>query len=250
MSGANMSVADMIGRCNQNPDSSLYFDGVTSGDAFPATVRVFVPRYRLVFVDHFLGDSIDTRWNSTTQGTPTAATIRDEKNGVLALALASTSEAETNEQNWNDLLQLDTTSGLVMEVAFKFSGAIAANERAVIGFGSARNNTYDSVARNAWFRVDAAMDLLTESDDGTTDTDDKDSTQNLTANNYHYGRIEMLGPNDVRFYAGSSVPTRINSGTTFKIGSTLVQPIISIQKASGASTPRLDVDYINIHARR
>lgn len=243
------SIAELARDWGSRPDASIYWDDNDRG-VEPRTVpRVFVPRFRLVWADHFLGDALDARWNNTTQGTPTAAAIQNQKNGVFRLALAATDEAETNELNFADNLQFDPTAGLVMEVGFRFVNAIAANHRAVIGFGSARNNTFDSVTYNAWFRVDADMDLLTESDDNTTDTDDDDTDQNLTANIWHYGRIECISANDVRFFAGAGVPTRVNSGVTFKIGPNLVQPIIGVQKASSTGQPHLEIDYCAVYAR-
>lgn len=234
---------------NNRPDCSIYFDSVLSATQPQAAPRVFAPRYRLVWADHFLGDALDARWNLSTEGTPTTASIQNAKNGVLRIPLAATSEAETNELNFGDLLQFDTTSGLVMEVGFRFPTLPSTNERAVIGFGSARNNTLDSVATNAWFRLEADGDLLTESDDGTTDTDDDDTDQDLTANIWHYGRIEFKNANDVWFSAGAGTPSRVNSGVTFKTGAALVQPIVSVQKSSGTGTPSLDLDYLHIYAR-
>jgi hypothetical protein len=250
MTPRNRSFAEHSRVWDQRPDSGLYFDPVTTSLGPVGVPRVFVPRYKLQFQDHFLGDSIDARWNESTNGTPTGASIQNAKNGVVRLAIAATSEAELDELNFNDILQFDTTSGLVMEIAFRFTTAVTTAQSAYFGFGSARNNTYASIARRAGFSLNADMNLAAVTDDATTDTGLIDTLDDLTAGRWHYGRIECISASRVDFYSGPSTTVRVASATTFSIGSTLVQPILSCQKASGSGTTSLEVDYVGIWARR
>jgi hypothetical protein len=245
---ASRSSGELARIWNNRPDASMYFDSVQSATTPQSAPRVFVPRYRLVFQDHFLGLK-DARWNVSTQNSPTTAAIQNAKNGVFRLIIAATSEAERNELNFNDVLPFDTTSGLVMEVGFKPVAGYGANEDFFIGFGTARNNTYASMTRRAGFGASGDNNLCTQSDDTTTDTGLIDTGQDLTAGQWHYGRIEFKSATDIWFSSGSGVPTRVNSSTTFTTGATLVQPILSTGKASGTGVPSLDLDYVAIFAR-
>lgn len=207
--------------------------------------RVFCPRYRKVFIDDFDGVALDTnRWNvvdTSAAGTPTNS-ILDAANGQLRLLLDNTSEAQTYGINKNDLLMVHPASEPVLEFGFTTSLDIAANEVVVCGLGSTHNNTFDSIASNAWFRLDGDADILVETDDGTTNDDDNDTTLNMLANSIHHAQINVLSPGNVKFRINN---TKCLDSTTFAINSsTMLQPMFIVQKASGTTTPALILDYV------
>jgi hypothetical protein len=118
------------------------------------------------------------------------------------------------------------------------------------GLASARNATPDSVAVNAWFRMQGSASLtavVAETDDATTDNDDK-ATGYTLASVYKTFLIDFTnGLNDVRFYIEGE---RVAAGTTFNMSAVAagqnVQPYVTLQKASGTGTPSVTIALVEI----
>jgi hypothetical protein len=138
-----------------------------------------------------------------------------------------------------------------------------ANEDLVIGFASAYNATIDSVANNAWIKLaGASLSVVLESDDATTDNDDKapDTAFTLTAATMYEFKISMsavdgASSTNVKFFARSTVGgdwTALTSGSTvFKFGANIAaQPYVFFQKASSTDTGGIKVDYIRSYWKR
>ena len=130
----------------------------------------------------------------------------------------------------------------------------AADEIMVIGFGTAQNDDEDAVTNSAWFKLDADADLLVESDDGTTDDNDNDTTVDITADTWYELKIDCSTVTDCDFFYRNTLAgdwTEVLSATAFSLGADAsVQPYIQVQKATGAGVPSLKIDYIHVYWKR
>ena len=173
--------------------------------------------------------------DTSSSGTPTYLNITED-GGAAKLTLASTSEEEIVTLYQSDVLPWDLAKLQYVEFDVKVAGMDAVTD-VVVGIGSARNDTEDSVSVNAWFKIDGSVStssLVVETDDGTTDNDDV-STGTSLSSTYKRLTIDLTnGLSDVRFYVDGA---RVADGTTFSLSSVTsgqnVQPIIQIHKASG-----------------
>lgn len=189
--------------------------------------------------------------DTSASGSPTYLCITED-GGAAALTLASTSEAENVCLYFNDVLPWDLAGLQYVKFVAKVSGVDSATTL-VFGVGSARNDTPDSVATLAWFRIEGSAstsNVVCETDDGTTDNDDKATGQTLSSTYKTFVIDFSKGLTDVRFFIeGEPVAT----GTTFNMSAVSsgqnVQPIIQIQKASGTGTPAVTIALIEAQYR-
>ena len=210
------------------------------------------------YADDFLGTSAAfptsadpaTPWlvaDTSSAGAPTY--VRNASNAVLTLA--STSEVENVCLYHGDALSFDIDDIQTVEMRVKISGCTSGTE-IVFGVGSARNDTTDSVAANAWFKMVGATStsyVVVETDDGTNDLDDKATGQTLSTT-YKRFLIDFTGgKSNVKFYIDGK---RVASSVTFDMSnySSGLQPIVQIQKSSSANTDAITIDYVSIVAKR
>lgn len=189
--------------------------------------------------------------DTSSSGTPTYLCVTED-GGAATLTLASTSEAENVCLYFNDVLPWDLAKLQFVKFVAKVSGIDSATTL-VMGVGSARNDTPDSVAVNAWFRMEGSAStsaVACETDDATSDLDDKATGQTLAAV-YKTFLIDFTqGLSDIRFYIEGE---RVAASTTFTLANITagqnVQPIIQIQKASGTGTPAVTIAMIEAKYR-
>lgn len=190
--------------------------------------------------------------DTSSSGTPTYLCVTED-GGAAALTLAATSELENVCLYFNDVLPFDLA--MIQHVWFvaKFNAQADAVTTLTMGLGSARNDTPDSVTVNAWFRVEGSVstsNLLCETDDNTTDNDDKATGTTLTTTYKKLGIDFTNGLADVRFYVDGA---RVAAGTTFNMSAVTsgqnVQPIIQLQKASGTGVPAIQIAEFGIQYR-
>lgn len=172
--------------------------------------------------------------DTSSAGTPTYVTATED-GGSFVATLASTSEAEIVTLYQNDILMLDLAKLHQVWWIAKVSGIDSVTDL-VLGVGSAQNDTEDSVATAAWFKIDGSAstsNLLAETDDGTNDN----SVTTATSLSSTYKKLLIdfsSGLSDVRFFIDG---TRVASGTTFDMSDvsagTNVQPFMQLHKASG-----------------
>jgi len=180
--------------------------------------------------------------DTSAAGTPTYLVATDTG---MTLTCDSTSEAQVVSVYQNDVLIYDLASLQSIWFVTKFVAQADAVTTLTMGVGSARNSTADSVTVNAWFRVEGSVsvsNLLCETDDNTTDNDDKAAGTGLLLV-YKKLLIDFTkGLADVRFYCDGA---RVAQATTFDMSAVTagqnVQPIIMLQKASGTGVPALSV---------
>lgn len=181
--------------------------------------------------------------DTSAAGTPTYL-CATEDGGQAVLTLAATSEVENVCLYQGDILFLDLAQLKRFEFLAKVSGVDSATT-IVMGLGSARNDTPDSVTVNAWFRIEGSASLtnvVAETDDNSTDNDDKATGATLSSTWKKFVIDFTNGLSDVRFFIDGE---RVATATTFSMSSVTsgqnVQPIFQIQKGSGTGTPALSI---------
>lgn len=188
----------------------------------------------------------------TLEITGTTPTIVNQNGGGVKLTLTSTSEAQIATLYQNDVLPIP----LLGLQRIRFNAVVAGIDSVttlVMGVASAQNDAADSVATNAWFRMQGSASLtalLAETDDGTTDNDDVATGATLAAVSKEFIIDFSHGITDIRFFIdGQPVAT----GTTFSMAaatsSTYVQPFVQLQKGSGTGVPsvtigRIEFEYV------
>lgn len=187
--------------------------------------------------------------DTSSAGTPTYLNATDLG---AALTLAATNEEEIVTLYQNDVLPYDLADIQRIEMVGKVSG-IDSVTTLVFGLGSAQNDTEDSVATLAWFRMQGSAstsNVVVETDDGTNDNDDKATGATLSSTFKKFIIDFTNGLADVRFFIDGQ---RVAAGTTFDMSNiasgTSVQPFVQLHKASGTGTPAFHLRHLKIVAK-
>lgn len=186
--------------------------------------------------------------DTSSAGTPTYLVATGDGGGMV-LTLEATSEAQVVTMYHNDVLCFDVRTIQRVDMILKVSG-IDSVTTLVAGVASAQNDTADSVATNAWFRMQGSAStsaVVAETDDATVDNDDK-STGATLSSTYKLFTIDFSnGLSDVRFFIDGE---RVAAATTFDMSALAaglnVQPFVQIQKASGTGTPAVTIKKFRI----
>jgi len=199
----------------------------------------------------------------STGGSPTLARVADAADGQLALTMDTTSEAQQLVLYANDELNINTDQEPVFICRASLDAQFAGSTSIlVMGLAGPYNAAPDSVANHAWFRVEGAnLNLLLESDDATTDTDDIDSTTDLVAATMAEFKVSTAAedgasPTDVKFFyrttlGGDWTEQKAADGTKFVIGANVdVQPYVHLGRASGADADGIKLDYVRCYWKR
>lgn len=169
------------------------------------------------------------------------------------LTLAATSEVEVLPLCFGDALDIDIDDIQRVEMRVSISAStFTSGSILAFGVGSARNATLDSVAANAWFRMEGANSttlVYCESDDGVNDNDDKSSGVTLGTTPKEFVIDFTGGKSNVKFFIDGQ---RVASTTTFDMSNYTagLQPIVQLQKAANTNVNGVVVDYIKIVAKR
>lgn len=205
------------------------------------------------FFDDFLGDAGQTApnpWKFTKTGVSTNNTgdYLSAADGRFAMTHSADSEAQSMRLDWGDnlLVNMSKKPRLEVRALINFAGAtFSADQRLVIGFASAFNATLDSIAHHAWFRIEGAnLNILTESDDATTDDDDNDTGLDIVDNTMTVFEVDATSLSAVKFLVNG-----LSAGTLSMAAlpaNSLVQPFIAIQRDAGAELEVLTVDYAQV----
>lgn len=212
----------------------------------------------VVYEDDFIGTSATlpssadpaTPWlidDTSASGTPTY--VRNASAAVLTLA--ATNEVENVCLHHGDALSFDIDDIQTVEMRVKVSGCTSGTT-IVWGVGSARNDDPDAVTAHASFKMvgaDSTTAVVVETDDGTTDLDDKATGKTLSTTYKRFVIDFTGGKRDVKFYIDGE---RVASSTTFDMSgySAGLQPIVQIQKAANTNADAVTVDYVKITAKR
>lgn len=185
--------------------------------------------------------------DTSSAGAPTYLCLT-ANGGAAAFTLAADSEAEIVTLSQGDVLPFDLAQ--LQRVSFTVKvAAIDAVTTLVFGVASARNDTSDTVAINAWFRMQGSASttaLLVETDDGTTDNDDNATGTTLAAV-YKKCTIDFTnGLSDIRFFVDGAP---VGNETFSLAGITAdqnVQLYMQLQKASGTGVPSITISNVEV----
>lgn len=196
--------------------------------------------------------------DTSSAGTPTYAQKADAQGGVLEMLHDNTSEAQVVTLYWGDEQCIGYNKSPVFISRVKIPATPSAANFLVWGLASAQNDTEDSVAINAWFRVEgASLAVKLETDDGTTDSDDK--TGFTAVADTWYETMVAVGSTGIVtfFYRSAASPSAMPAWTqltpqTFTIaaGTTNLQPMVQLRKSAGTTTDTFLVDYIDVSWER
>ena len=193
-----------------------------------------------------------TKTTTTTVGAPTGDYVSSVRNGVYQLKLASNSEAESARVDFADTRPIPLEAGLVCEFWIDAINALPiAAERMAFGLVSAYNATWDSATINCWFRLEANGDLLVETDDNTTDNDDKATSKTLVIATRYGLRIVVDTLSRIEFQFSTTAAASDAKWTTTNVlsmkdltaANRLVQIIMAVQKDSGTGVPDVQADF-------
>lgn len=201
--------------------------------------------------------------DTSSSGTPTYVIGTDggaasQAPGIAKLDFDSQSEAQVIIMSHGGIELFDVTDGLIYETRLKMNqAAVTSGTDFSFGVCAGQNATWDSTTVMAAFRVVGATSttaVVVETDDGTTDLDDKTTGGLTLINAYKYFKIDMTNLSDVKFYMtdANSKLVRVSQAVTHDLSaySSCVQPVFQLQKASGAATDGVSIDYVRITGRR
>jgi len=222
--------------------------------------ETIMPMYPVSVYDDFLGEAYNTTfWGTTETDINTApALVGDAVNGVIQLTLDSDDITQIAALHFGDNLCLSMAQGLVMEWRATFHVLpLTGTEtvQAVMGFASAHNATIDSIATNAWFKVESAAQtaLLWETDNGDTDDDDNAAGVVLVADTYNLYRIDCTNTAAVKFYVDDVLVGTSDMSTTLSASEAKVQPYFRVSKVKSSGntgTGTIYLDYVRVFQSR
>ena len=185
-------------------------------------------------------------------GPPTIGVTADGVNGVMELALESTSQAQDAMIYHSDQRSFSVKQGCIFEARIKFSVLPTTGVAVVFGMAGDHNLDKDSITEHAWFRAQASAAILAETDDTTNDEDDVATGVTVLTTDWKIYKIDFRTIADVRFFIdGASVAT----GTTFDMSNlsdaeAVMQPYFSLDRASGSGVGTIQLDYVRIWTNR
>ena len=185
--------------------------------------------------------------DTSSAGTPTYTV--GGINGEATLAFDSQAEAQNVCLFMSDRLNFDIDKLLRVEMAVKTVASLDSATSLAFGMASARNDAIDSITAHASFRLIGDNSVVVETDDGTTDLDDKATGTTLVATYKRFVIDFSGGTGNVKFYIDG---VQVATATTFDMSAYTagLQPYVQIQKTSDNNTDSVTVDYIKIVSRR
>lgn len=198
-----------------------------------------------------------TTQDTSAAGAPTLDFAADAACGAYVLQLAADTEVEKITLYGGDNHLIDITKKPYFAARVKISpdvtgagGTLAASDKIVIGLANDRNATLDSIAINAWFLLAGAnLNIYVETDDGTTDTDDKDTGIDYVDGTYLTLEIDCSNLSDIRFLINGVDVTPQTMSLAAATGN--VSPFIEVQKASAANKDhKVTIDWLVIENAR
>lgn len=187
--------------------------------------------------------------DTSSSGTPTYTKDAAAHGGAVTLAFDNTSEIQNVCLDFGDKLQLDVDQLIDVEFRIKTVAALDSATTLTFGLQTGRNDNTDSTTNNAQFKLVGSNAVVCETDDGTTDNDDKATGKTLVDSYKRFVISFAAGKSDVRFFIDGD---RVASATTFDMSAATgqLQPFVQIQKTADTNTDSVTIDYIGWKARR
>lgn len=213
----------------------------------------------VLYEDDFIGTpvtfptsaNIGTPWLTDVTGAAPPTHVRGGSEATLTLT--ADNQAQILGLHHNDSLAFDIDDLQRVEMRVKIGAStFTSGSILVFGVASARNDTADSVAEHAWFRMEGANSttlVYCESDDGTRDVNDISTGVTLGTTYKHFVIDFTGGKSNVKFYIDGQ---RVCTTQTFDLSAYTggFQPLIQLQKAANTNADVCKVDYIKIVGKR
>lgn len=209
------------------------------------------------YLEDFVTDALpsDTPfsiYDQSATGTPTTAIVADATGGQYQIKLTNNSQVESAGITFGDNLLIQGNLPFLFVARLKVVHTMAANQVLWFGLGSDVGLDPDNITRGAFFVLRGDTNLLVEVDDNTTDTDDKDTGIDLTADTFYWFGIERerSGRLTFHFAEGDGENVRIvEFANRFGVlnptfGNNNLQPHILVSKTTGTTTPEVIVDLV------
>jgi hypothetical protein len=186
-----------------------------------------------------------------TAGTVTVAVVANSAGGTVRNALDATSEKQEATLYANDQLNWDVTKGLFFEtrVAFHVVPSAAAVEM-TWGLSTAWIDGPDNAARYVRFQALANGNVNMQSKDGTN-TLSFATGVTMAVDAFHIFTIDAADPTNVAFYIDGvevSAPGQLSFAATG--ANAILQPMVTVYKASGTGVGSIDIDAIQAAINR
>lgn len=232
---------------------------------FDAATQETILRYSAVILDEdFLGPGHTTiptngapatgyPWVQRTQktgGTPTVAVINNSAGGIVRVALDATSEKQEASLYANDQLNWDMTKSTTWEA--RISNHVipsAAAVEMVFGLRSAWIDGPDNFSFYADFQQLASGVVNCRTKDGVQTLSNPTGVV-MTVDVFHNFRIDATDPTNVRFFIDGVEVSNKNMSFAAIGANAILQPYVSVYKASGVGVGTFDIDSTQLGMNR
>jgi hypothetical protein len=185
-----------------------------------------------------------------TGGSPSVAPVSNAAGGIIRLALDATSEKQEATLYAADVLNWDMTKSAIFEARIANHVLPTGVAAMVFGLQTAWVDGPDNAARYAQFQQSASGAVNIRTKDGTN-TLSNASGVTLAVDAFHIFRIDATDPTNVRFFIdGAEVSTSGQMSFAATGANAILQPYVSVYKASGTGVGTIDVDMIQVGANR
>lgn len=184
--------------------------------------------------------------NEATNGLGVAATALG--GNELTLAFDAVAEAAQAALYSNDTVPVADGPIFEGQVAVYDIGDAAALDISIGVANGSHATDFDSVTEACIFHLDgSALDILAESDDGTTEVAATDTTVNAVDNTYLDFWIDCRDPSDIQMYIDG---VNVLPSSVFKLDAAVgpIFPIVHIEKTSDDTTSDVRVKHLAIRS--
>jgi hypothetical protein len=185
-----------------------------------------------------------------TGGSPSVAVIANSPAGIIRISLDATSEKQEATHYTNDSLNWDMTNSAVWEVRISNHVLPTGVVEMVYGLQSAWIDGPDNASFYAEFQQSASGVVNMRTKDGVN-TLSFATNVTMVADAFHIFRIDAMDPTNIRFFidgAEVSAPKQLSFAATG--ASAVLQPYVSVYKASGTGVGTIDYDMIQLGMNR
>jgi hypothetical protein len=185
-----------------------------------------------------------------TAGTPTVVITTSAAGGTVRCALDATSEKQEASFYANDQLVWDMTKSAMFEARIANHVLPTGVVEMVFGLQSAWIDGPDNASFYAEFQQSASGVVNMRTQDGVNAIS-KATTVTMVVDAFHNFRIDATTPTNVRFFIDGvevSTPGQLSFAATGS--NAILQPYISVYKASGVGVGTVDIDMIQLGMNR
>jgi hypothetical protein len=185
-----------------------------------------------------------------TGGTPTVTITTSSGGGTVRCALDATSEKQEATFYANDQLVWDMTKSAMFEARISNHVVPTGVVEIVFGLQSAWIDGPDNASFYAEFQQSASGVVNMRTKDGVN-TLSNATTITMVVDTFHDFRIDATTPTNIRFFIDGvevSTPGQMSFAATGS--NAILQPYISVYKASGVGVGTIDIDVIQLGMNR